>query len=50
MKVLISAELAQKIVDYLKHRPYEEVFELIHGILQAPRGTAQEAKEAENDG
>jgi len=38
----ISPQLAQAIIDYLKHRPYSEVFELIHGILQASQSERQE--------
>lgn len=37
MNLLVDQQLAQKIIDYLKVRPYQEVFELIHAILNAPR-------------
>ena len=32
-QLVISQPLAQKVVDYLKTRPYEEVFQLIHPLL-----------------
>ena len=38
-QVLVSVELAQKIIDYLKMRPYHEVYPLIDGLLRAPRET-----------
>lgn len=36
-QLLVSAELAQKIIDYLKLRPYQEVYVLIDGLLRSPR-------------
>jgi hypothetical protein len=36
-QLLISADLAQKLIDYLKVRPYQEVYTLIGALLQAPR-------------
>lgn len=35
-RILVAQALAQALVDYLKKRPYEEVFQLIGGLLQAP--------------
>jgi hypothetical protein len=34
--VVIPAALAQACVDYLKKQPYEQVFQLVAGLVQAP--------------
>jgi len=34
VKLAVPANLAQAVVDYLKARPYEEVYALIAGLLQ----------------
>lgn len=36
-QVLVPVKLAQGIVDYLKRRPFEEVAEMINGLVRAPR-------------
>lgn len=35
-QLVISRKLAQSLVDYLKKRPFDEVFELINGLLRLP--------------
>lgn len=44
-QLLVSAQLAQKLIDYLKLRPYHEVYSLIDGLLRAPRDTTPKEQE-----
>lgn len=36
-QVLVPVRLAQAVVDYLKTKPFNEVSELINGLVRAPR-------------
>jgi hypothetical protein len=48
MKLLISLELAQALVNYLQGRPYAEVHQLITALLQAERtGEIEQEEKAE---
>lgn len=42
-QVLVPVKLAQSIVDYLKHRPFEEVAEMINGLVRSPRAEVKPA-------
>ena len=35
-QLLIPSSLAQRLLDYLKRRPYEDVAELVAELLRAP--------------
>lgn len=44
-QILIPRELAVRLVDYLKKRPYEEVHQLIGGLVNAPAANVVEQPE-----
>lgn len=48
MKIVLSIEVAQALVNYLQGRPYAEVHQLITAILQAER-IGQEEHEVQGE-
>jgi len=45
--VELSAQTVQEVVDFLKTRPYEEVFQLIHKVLNEANQPRQQPEDEE---
>lgn len=45
--IVLPIRDAQGIVDYLKQRPYQEVAQMIHSLLRAPKLESKESPKAE---